>query len=298
VRLCRAVPAGRAAVVAWRRAVVPCAAACGVLCCARLVPCGVSRAVCPLVVSCRAVPVGAVCQRTSGSGRADISPQLLAAADRDVRGASVGRHVFGSRWTPWSGHAAVHGARLPGAARGETTRTRRSRADRTRPNPSRTHRGLWLSRTGLCAVYSSPMRRAWQTAQVIATTSGLDVRRDDRLRERMKPADRGLPGGLGPLGTRPRFRPPAAVTRPVRPPHGCARSCASRRTQPLRWLWPRIAASPPTCSAHPWEQGDASGRSAVCDRHARSVERHRRGRTEPGGPLRSVADLSAGPELS
>jgi broad specificity phosphatase PhoE len=47
------------------------------------------------------------------------------------------------------------------------------------------HTGLWLSRTGLCAVYSSPMRRAWQTAQVIATTSGLDVRRDDRLRERM-----------------------------------------------------------------------------------------------------------------
>jgi broad specificity phosphatase PhoE len=45
--------------------------------------------------------------------------------------------------------------------------------------------GRWLSRAGLCAVYSSPLRRAWQTAQFIATAASLDVRRDDRLRERM-----------------------------------------------------------------------------------------------------------------
>jgi broad specificity phosphatase PhoE len=45
--------------------------------------------------------------------------------------------------------------------------------------------GAWLSRVGLCAVYSSPLRRAWQTAGHIALASGLDLRRDDRLAERM-----------------------------------------------------------------------------------------------------------------
>ena len=44
---------------------------------------------------------------------------------------------------------------------------------------------LWLSGVGLCAVYSSPLRRAWPTAAPIATAAGLEVRRDDRLRERM-----------------------------------------------------------------------------------------------------------------
>jgi broad specificity phosphatase PhoE len=45
--------------------------------------------------------------------------------------------------------------------------------------------GLWLRRLGLQAVYSSPLRRAWQTAERIAAATGLEVRRDDRLRERM-----------------------------------------------------------------------------------------------------------------
>lgn len=45
--------------------------------------------------------------------------------------------------------------------------------------------GSWLSQGGLGAVYSSPLRRAWQTAQHIAQAAGLDVCRDDRLRERM-----------------------------------------------------------------------------------------------------------------
>lgn len=44
---------------------------------------------------------------------------------------------------------------------------------------------LWLSRIGLRAVYSSPLRRAWQTAASIATAARLDVRRDERLSERM-----------------------------------------------------------------------------------------------------------------
>ncbi|MEV4509315.1 histidine phosphatase family protein [Dactylosporangium sp. NPDC049525] len=44
---------------------------------------------------------------------------------------------------------------------------------------------LWLSGVGLHAVYSSPLCRAWQTAAPIARATGLDVRRDERLRERM-----------------------------------------------------------------------------------------------------------------
>lgn len=60
-------------------------------------------------------------------------------------------------------------------------------------NPGLTERGgwhaartaLWLSRVGLRAVYSSPLCRAWQTAAPIATAARLDIRRDERLRERM-----------------------------------------------------------------------------------------------------------------
>lgn len=43
----------------------------------------------------------------------------------------------------------------------------------------------WLLAAGLCAVYSSPLRRAWETAEFIAAATGLDIRRDARLRERM-----------------------------------------------------------------------------------------------------------------
>jgi broad specificity phosphatase PhoE len=45
--------------------------------------------------------------------------------------------------------------------------------------------GQWLQRVGLRAVYSSPLRRAWQTADLIAAATGLEVVVDDRLRERM-----------------------------------------------------------------------------------------------------------------
>ena len=44
--------------------------------------------------------------------------------------------------------------------------------------------GRWLSRAGLQAVYSSPLRRARQTAEAIGTACGLEVRLDQRLRER------------------------------------------------------------------------------------------------------------------
>jgi broad specificity phosphatase PhoE len=43
----------------------------------------------------------------------------------------------------------------------------------------------WLYGCGLNAVYSSPLRRAVETAEHIAGAAGLSVRRDVRLRERM-----------------------------------------------------------------------------------------------------------------
>lgn len=43
----------------------------------------------------------------------------------------------------------------------------------------------WLGEVGLAAVFSSPMRRARQTADAIASATGLPVSEDVRLRERM-----------------------------------------------------------------------------------------------------------------
>jgi broad specificity phosphatase PhoE len=43
----------------------------------------------------------------------------------------------------------------------------------------------WLSRVGVQSVYSSPLRRATQTAEAIAASCGLEVLIDDRLRERV-----------------------------------------------------------------------------------------------------------------
>jgi broad specificity phosphatase PhoE len=69
-----------------------------------------------------------------------------------------------------------HAAKQPAAGDPELTGTGRAQASRT---------GQWLRRAGLRAIYSSPLRRAWQTAQLIATATGLAVVSDDRLRERM-----------------------------------------------------------------------------------------------------------------
>lgn len=43
----------------------------------------------------------------------------------------------------------------------------------------------WLSATGLQAIFSSPLRRARETAAAVATVTGLPVTLDDRLRERL-----------------------------------------------------------------------------------------------------------------
>jgi broad specificity phosphatase PhoE len=44
---------------------------------------------------------------------------------------------------------------------------------------------LWLHRAGVSAVFSSPMRRAVETAGLIASAAGVPVQEDMRLRERM-----------------------------------------------------------------------------------------------------------------
>jgi broad specificity phosphatase PhoE len=45
--------------------------------------------------------------------------------------------------------------------------------------------GRWLSCRGIAAVYTSPLRRARETADAVASACGLEARIDDRLRERM-----------------------------------------------------------------------------------------------------------------
>lgn len=45
--------------------------------------------------------------------------------------------------------------------------------------------GRWLRNAGLRALYSSPLRRARETADLIAAATGLPVQLDARLRERM-----------------------------------------------------------------------------------------------------------------
>jgi broad specificity phosphatase PhoE len=69
-----------------------------------------------------------------------------------------------------------HGEKEPGPGDPGLTDTGREQAGRT---------ARWLHPLGLTAVYSSPQRRAWETAQIIALVSGLRLRRDVRLRERM-----------------------------------------------------------------------------------------------------------------
>jgi broad specificity phosphatase PhoE len=48
-----------------------------------------------------------------------------------------------------------------------------------------THTGRWLSGLGVGSLWTSPMRRARETADCIASVTGLAVRPDARLRERL-----------------------------------------------------------------------------------------------------------------
>jgi broad specificity phosphatase PhoE len=73
-----------------------------------------------------------------------------------------------------------HGEKEPGPGDPGLTGAGREQAGRT---------GRWLHGFGLNAVYGSPQRRAWETAEIIASVCGLRPRRDVRLRERMNWAD-------------------------------------------------------------------------------------------------------------
>jgi broad specificity phosphatase PhoE len=55
-----------------------------------------------------------------------------------------------------------------------------------------TRTGRWLSSLGVASLWTSPMRRARETADCIASVTGLAVRSDPRLRERLN-WDGGMP---------------------------------------------------------------------------------------------------------
>ena len=121
---------------------------------------------------------------TGKSGWTDIGRQLLAAAERDLRRLpSPTAGIASRRLIRWVRLLTVglvylvqHAEKRPEPGDPELTERGGRQAAQT---------ALWLSRVGLCAVYSSPLRRAWQTAAPIATAARLDVHRDERLRERM-----------------------------------------------------------------------------------------------------------------
>jgi broad specificity phosphatase PhoE len=69
-----------------------------------------------------------------------------------------------------------HGEKEPGPGDPGLTGTGRAQAART---------AWWLRDFGVNAVYSSPQRRAWETAEIIASASRAGLHRDVRLRERM-----------------------------------------------------------------------------------------------------------------
>ncbi len=69
-----------------------------------------------------------------------------------------------------------HAEKEPGPGDPGLTDAGRQQAGRT---------AQWLYGCSLNAVYSSPLRRAVETAEYIAGAAGLSVQRDVRLRERM-----------------------------------------------------------------------------------------------------------------
>jgi broad specificity phosphatase PhoE len=69
-----------------------------------------------------------------------------------------------------------HGEKEPLPGDPGLTRTGRDQA---------VHTGRWLRGLEISALYSSPMRRARETAEGIASVTGLPIRRDAQLRERL-----------------------------------------------------------------------------------------------------------------
>lgn len=76
-----------------------------------------------------------------------------------------------------------HGAKQPGSGDPGLTELGRMQATRT---------GRWLDGLGIGALWTSPIRRARETAECIAAVTGLAAQADARLRERLN-WDEGVP---------------------------------------------------------------------------------------------------------
>jgi broad specificity phosphatase PhoE len=90
-----------------------------------------------------------------------------------------------------------------------------------------TRTGQWLSGRGIAALWTSPMRRARETADCIASVTGLAVQPDARLQERLN-WDGGMSSdaflGLWARTMHDRDLVPEAGSHHGRQPHGCRRS--------------------------------------------------------------------------
>jgi broad specificity phosphatase PhoE len=108
--------------------------------------------------------------------------------------------------------------------------------ERGRMHAART--GQWMRHAELGAIYSSPLRRAMETAHFIATAANLPFQPDVGLRERMNwDGTQPIEAFLAEWAQTERDRTslPAAAVPPARQASGYARSCSMRLLHPPRW---------------------------------------------------------------
>jgi broad specificity phosphatase PhoE len=116
-------------------------------------------------------PVGTLRWRDSGHPPEPVDRNWWVAVTRQEAGAHQGARPAVTRF-----YLVQHGEKVrePGDPGLTVDGRRQARAT-----------ARWLARSGLTAVYSSPLRRARETADPIASLAGLTATVDDRLRERM-----------------------------------------------------------------------------------------------------------------
>ena len=86
--------------------------------------------------------------------------------------------------------------------------------------------GEYLATEGIAHLYSSPLRRAQETAEIVGVALSLDVRVDDRVRERMNWGDGGVFPALDDFLAEWRR---ATEDRDYRPPYGDSSRAAGER---------------------------------------------------------------------